>query len=174
MLYPALFLENKGHLEFIEAVAHHPVGFKNNVQILLAGNGRLEGLIREKLDKYSLHSVFRLIGFQKNLSRWYEECDIVLLPSKNEAFGYVILEAMSFAKPVVATRIGGISELVEDTINGWLVDPRRLDKVVDILNECYSSEVKLKEMGRQGQLVLQTKFSMQNMIEQTADLYNSL
>ena len=57
------------------------------------------------------------------LAQLYADCDILVLPSRNEGWGLSLMEAMACAKPVIATRVGGIPELVTDGVEGLLVDP---------------------------------------------------
>jgi len=96
-----------------------------NMDLAIVG----EGPDREMLIKYSqklgVEDKFHLLGgiSDRDLACLYKECDIFVLPSRFEAFGLVLVEAMSFGKPIVATKVGGVPEVVEDGHSGLLVDP---------------------------------------------------
>ena len=109
----------KGTSYLIEAmslvVKEHP-----KTQLLLVG----EGSQREKLEKQcaalSYARSVKFTGFQEDPTPFIEIMDVFVLASLNEGMGRVILEAMVRAKPVIATRVGGIPELIEDGKNGLL------------------------------------------------------
>lgn len=73
--------------------------------------------------------LFRESVDQQTLLSFYSECDVVVLPSRNEGWGLSLMEAMACGKPVVATRVGGIPELVRDGVDGLLVEPGDLDQL---------------------------------------------
>lgn len=68
---------------------------------------------------------------QETLLSFYSDCDVVVLPSRNEGWGLSLMEAMACEKPVVASRVGGIPELVRDGVDGILVDPGDVDQLSD-------------------------------------------
>jgi len=73
--------------------------------------------------------VFRESVDQQTLLSFYSECDVVVLPSRNEGWGLSLMEAMACRKPVVATRVGGIPELVRDGVDGLLVEAGNLEQL---------------------------------------------
>ncbi|MBN1678549.1 MAG: glycosyltransferase family 4 protein [Candidatus Thermoplasmatota archaeon] len=73
--------------------------------------------------------LFRESVDQRTLLSFYSNCDVVVLPSRNEGWGLSLMEAMACGRPVVATRVGGIPELVRDGVDGLLVDPDDLQQL---------------------------------------------
>jgi len=119
VLYPALFFEAKGHLKFIRSIKESTEQLYSKILILLAGFGPLENEIRSTITTFNLGNNIKIIGFQKNIQEYYKISDLVILPSISEVFGYIILEAMAYNRPVIATRVGAIPELILDGVNGY-------------------------------------------------------
>jgi phosphatidylinositol alpha-1,6-mannosyltransferase len=99
----------------------------------------------------------------EGLLREYEECDVFVLPSTGEGFGLVFLEAMSFAKPVVAVATGGPVDVVQDGITGRLVASQ--DDVSGALLELLLDRGKARAMGAQGQARLEASFSFERYVD---------
>ncbi len=102
--------------------------------------------IKEKVLACKLEKrvIFHGVIEPKILSGFYSEADIFVLPSLYEPFGIVFAEAMSFGLPIIATRVGGIPELVEDEGNGFLVPPGDVDLLADAIDNL-SSDAELRE-----------------------------
>lgn len=174
VLYPALFMEAKGHLDFLESIRRSGKRFERNVIVLLAGFGPLEDKIESQISELRLKEHFRLIGFRRDLPVWYSLCDLVILPSRNEVFGYVLLEAMCYAKPVLATNAGSIPEIIQHGQNGELVDLNDLSQLVDRINFYSNNRRLLFEMGRRAHDIALTCFSKEKMLKATENLYQEL
>jgi phosphatidyl-myo-inositol dimannoside synthase len=103
------------------------------------------------------------VHFLANLSReeiaaCYSRADVFALPSTGEGFGFVFLEAMAFAKPVVGVACGGTTDLVEDGINGLLVPPHDTQRLVRALSCLLSDESFCVELGRRGAEIVRRKY----------------
>lgn len=141
----------KGADELICAVAQlratHP-----DVQLVAIGGGddlpRLRQLARDAGVAENTH-------FLKNLTReqvaaCYARAEIFALPSTGEGFGFVFLEAMAFAKPVIAAATGGPTDLIDDGENGFLVPPRDAEALAQSLDRLLRDDSLRAEMGRRG------------------------
>lgn len=109
----------KGQLTIIEA-AHRAARENPDWHFLLIGAGKDESLFREEIG--GLTNI-ELTGFVDNVGDYLAACDVFVFPSLNEALGSSLLDAMQFGLPIVASRVGGIPEIVVDGVNGMLVDP---------------------------------------------------
>ncbi|GKT10734.1 glycosyltransferase family 4 protein [Desulforhabdus sp. TSK] len=174
VLYPASFLETKGHLELLDALGRSRVKLDPRIQILLAGEGPLQEKISRRIHALGLHHHFHFLGFQSHLCKYYQMSDLVLLPSQAEAFGYVLLEAMAFSKPIVATRVGGIPELVLDGYNGVLIDPDRLTVLPEYLNQYLHQPSYLQTLGRNGRATVECRFTLKQMVRKTEKVYETI
>jgi glycosyltransferase involved in cell wall biosynthesis len=103
------------------------------------------------------------IHFLEDLSReelaaCYARADVFALPSTGEGFGFVFLEAMAFAKPVVGTAWGGITDLVEDGINGLLVPPNDSERLAQSLGHLLQDDSLRAKLGQSGAEIVRKKF----------------
>ncbi len=118
--------QTKGQLTIIE-VARRAQTERPDWHFLLLGGGRDEALFRERIE--GLDNI-ELVGFVDNLGDYYSAFDLFVFPSLHEALGSSLLDALCFGLPVVASRVGGIPEAIEDGVNGILVDPESPDQLM--------------------------------------------
>jgi glycosyltransferase involved in cell wall biosynthesis len=110
----------------------------------------------------------------KDLDAYYQKASIVVMPSIwVEAFGGVILEAMSVGRPVIGTKVGGIPEVIDDGVNGYLVEPGNADQIAEKVIKLFSDENLLKDFGRNAREHAEN-FSIENYVEKLDKLYDSL
>ena len=99
--------------------------------------------------------------------------DIFVLPSYNEGLPISILEAMSYGLPILSTTVGGIPEIVENGVNGFLVEPGDKNALLEFLEVLVLNKTKRLEMGEKSRLVVADH--LPNSVEsQLKNLYNSL
>lgn len=173
VLYPASFLETKGHLQLLSGIARSLRGLPVGTVVLLAGEGPLEAKVRKCISRLGLNSHFRFLGFCKDLTPYFEECHLVLLPSQSEAFPYVLLEAMKHGKPILATAVGGIPEMVRHGYNGWLVPADDFEPLLEYLHQADRQRDLLQVMGSNGRKRLSEEFGLDRMIQGTEAVYAS-
>jgi glycosyltransferase involved in cell wall biosynthesis len=122
----------KGSDVLIEAMDHLVKQLGNTeAELWIVGSGEIEAQVRARTTALGLDSRVRFLGRQPHeaIPRWMSAVDVFCLPSRNEGCPNVILEALASGKPVVASRVGGIPELLTDGENGYLVpaeDPAAL------------------------------------------------
>ena len=112
----ALVDSHKGQKQIVE-VARRLAGAEPALTFLLVGQGRDEALLKSAAAGLpNLH----FAGFVENVGDYLQAMDLFFFPSRHEGLGSVLLDALEFGLPVVATRVGGIPEIVEDQVNGLL------------------------------------------------------
>lgn len=130
--------EQKGIIPFIKVLNDNKHKFKD-CKFLLVGNGEEELEVRRIIKKLRLEELFILTGYQENVYKFYSVIDIFFLPSLYEGLPMVILEAMSFGKPIVSMNVGSINEVLEDGYNGNLVESGDLNIFINKL-ECLKKD----------------------------------
>ena len=110
---------------------------KRDVKLMIVGGGGLLGFYRERAATLGVSSNVLFVGTVSDatLPEYYAACDLLVLPSKDrsEGFGLVLLEAMATAKPVIASKTGGISEIVREDETGMLVEPNDVEGLADAI-----------------------------------------
>ena len=111
---------------------------------------------------------------EEELRLAYQECDIFVAPSYYESFGLIYLEAMSFAKPTIGTKAGGIPDVIVDNETGRLIEPGDHQALAEaIIQLANSPEIRLK-MGTSGQKRVEALFSTRAMSESTIEHFQEL
>lgn len=108
------------------------------------------------------------------LVEWYQKASLFVCPSLSESFGSVNIEALACGTPVVASRVGGIPEAIEDRRNGLLVppgEPIELAKAIEYLLE--NKDIK-EEYGREGRLMVEDRFSKEKIVNGLLSIYKEL
>lgn len=118
---------------------------------------------------------FQFLGLksQAELVHYYARADVFVMPSLIEAFGVVFLEAMAAGVPVVATRVGGIVEIIDDEQNGLLVEPDAPDQLAQALIRLLRDPV-LQERLRQAGLATVRRFTVEQMMHCTYRVYQDV
>jgi len=130
-------------------------------EIQIAGKGSEKELLKDKIKEYSLKKHIKLVGFQSDLGDFLKQADIFVLTSHWEGFGFVLAEAMVQTLPIVAYNVSSNPELVENNVNGFLVEYNNelefSQKLVELIN---NKELRIS-MGEKGREIVEHKFSAQ-------------
>ena len=103
----------------------------------------------------------------------YDVADIICQLSQwEELFGWMIAEGMAYGKPIVATRVGGIPELVSDGVSGFLVERNDIPAAAEKLLRLVQDPELRHKMGAVGRNLVAEKFDLKNNVAQLIDLYN--
>ena len=102
----------------------------------------------------------------------YDAADIVCQVSRwQEAFGWVIAEAMAYEKPVIGTMVGGIPEIIENEKSGFLVNPAQPEQIAQRLLQLLRDDTLREQMGREGRAAAQSKFDLKMNVKRLLELY---
>lgn len=162
--------DHKGHRYLVEAAVRVAAEIPD-VRFLLVGEGELRPKIELQIKELNLERHVILTGFRNDVPRLLAAMDIVVMASHLEGLGTSLLDAMAMARPVVATRVGGIPEIVMDGITGRLVPPRDPAALAGALIDLIRRPAERTEMGRAGRERMLSSFSAEAMVAATESLY---
>jgi glycosyltransferase involved in cell wall biosynthesis len=169
----AVLEERKGHRFLLEAARRLKAqGYQ--IQYCVAGEGSLGRALQEAATRLGLKHEVQFLGFVSDMPAFLRQVDILVLPSLSEGFGVSVLEAMAAGKAVIASRVGGLAELVSDTVTGLLVAPRDVEGLANAIAKLAGDRTLLREMGRKGKERLQANFTVEHMAKQNEDYYYGL
>ncbi|EGA89657.1 putative glycosyltransferase ypjH [Planococcus donghaensis MPA1U2] len=145
-----------------------------NCKLLLVGDGPEMGRIIQQVRDLGIEEHVLFLGKRDDLAEFYSISDIKLLLSEKEAFGLVLLEAMACGVPVIGTNIGGMPEIINPGVNGFLVELGDISQAARYTVDMLSDGVQLKEL-RQGALdTVSSHFHSTKILEQYEGLYEQL
>lgn len=144
------------------------------LRLAIAGDGPLRPAVEEEIRRHRLSDAVWLAGERRDVPDVMRGFDVFALPSKAEGISNTILEAMSSGLPVVATAVGGNTELVSESKTGALVPAEDPAAMADALL-CYASDAALRHRhGQAGRLKVEQSFSLAGMVARYTDLYERL
>ena len=158
------FVNQKGHVFLIEA-AKEIVKKYDNVRFLLVGNGQLEEMLKEKIKENQLENNFVFCGFLDNYDLEFLGADFMTHPSIEEPFGIALLEGMRAELPVIASRVGGIPEVVTENETALLIEPERPELIARAIISFLDDPATMKKIGRAGFERWKNQFKYDIMVE---------
>jgi glycosyltransferase involved in cell wall biosynthesis len=157
--------EQKGFRYLLEAFAIVRRSLPQ-AQLVIAGDGEL----RSTLEAQKGHNI-HLLGWRSDAPSIMADLDVLAVPSLWEGFGLVTLEAMALSKPVVASRVSALPEIVADGETGLLVPPADPKALAGALCALLTDKARARAMGERGRARLQLDFSVQRMARQHVAVY---
>ena len=118
------------------------------------------------------HFVF--LGKRNDVPEVMNACDLIVVPSRSEPFGKVVIEAMACGKCVIASSVGGIPEIIQDGQNGLLVPAEDVSALQDTILKLLEDENLRDELAWRGKATAVEKFSIDALVEKTQNLYSNL
>lgn len=139
--------------------------------VVFVGKGDLDMDLRTQALQMSANGKVKFLGWREDIDQIMPVFDMLVLPSLNEGMGRVLVEAMAAGKPVVASSVGGIPDLVRHGETGYLVPPADEKALADGIKKLLDDPGKAWEMGQHGKKHCQ-QFCLEAMIEKLDDLYS--
>ena len=170
--YIGWLIPTKGPMHLLKAMEDVWQNYDDTILVFI-GKGDLDVALRAEALKSSANGRVHFLGWRNDIDEIMPIFDILVLPSLNEGMGRVLVEAMAAGKPVVASRVGGIPDLVQDDYNGLLVPPGDEKALAASIKLLIDDPEKAKMMGQHGR-ELCLHFSLERMIEKIDNLYEEL
>lgn len=139
----------------------------------VVGDGPLEGQLRAAVDTLGLGDAVTFSGRIAPVAPAFEAAEIVVVPSFGEGFGMVALEAMERGRPVIASAVGGLPEIVDDGRTGVLVPPGDADALAAAIRDLTASPARTAAMGAAGRARAIEQFSQDRCTDRTLELYRT-
>jgi glycosyltransferase involved in cell wall biosynthesis len=114
------------------------------------------------------------LGYQEDVAPFYAAFDALVLPSSNEGTPVSVIEALGAGRPVVATRVGGVPDVVRDGEDGFLVEPGATDELAERLGRLARDPALRERMGKQGRDRVLPRYAVDRLVEDIDRLYRSL
>ncbi len=143
-------------------------------QFLIIGEGDERYYLEKLIKDFGLEDKVFLVGFIENSARYLKAFDFFVLPSVKEGLPYTLLEAMAAGLLIVATRVGGVSEIITDKSDGFLIESQNeralANKIFDLIQDVLYDE-NINEVKEQAKNKIKREFSLARMIEETKKVY---
>jgi len=179
ILFVGRLIERKGLPYLIEALG----GLRQHLPAALdiVGTGSQQAALEQVAAERGVADVVRFLGRVSNseLARLYASCDVFVLPSivdshgDTEGLGVVLLEAMSYGRPVVATDVGGIPDIVLDERTGLLVPQKDAPALAHAMRRLLANRALAKRLGAGGRDHVRAHFSWPSIVDRVLALYTA-
>ncbi len=142
--------------------------------LLMVGDGPERSTAEWLARRRGIDKKVHFLGKRDNIEDLIGISDLLLLPSDNESFGLVALEAMACEVPVIASKVGGLPEVVTDGVDGYLVEPRNVAKMAERALEILTGESRRVEMGKRARENARKRFCSSKIIPLYEEYYKKV
>jgi glycosyltransferase involved in cell wall biosynthesis len=178
ILFVGRLVERKGVEVLVRALAR--LRHERDAELVVVGAGEREGNILRTAALEGVESHVHLTGLVSpdRLAREYARCDLFVLPAvvdargDTEGLGVVLLEALRFERPIIASAAGGIEDIVREGSTGWLVPPGDADVLARKILEVAADPETARRVAAQGRKLVEERFSWDRIVEDTKRVYS--
>lgn len=169
----ASLIRRKGHRFLLEALQ---ILEKRGLSVhaLLAGEGDQEDELRDLSESLGLENRVHFLGFRRDVHEVIAAMDVFTLPSEKEGLSIAVMEALALARPVVATQIAGMDEVVKHGENGFLVPPCDAPALADALEVLLRDANLRQQMGKRGKAFVENHFEQSQCVARVEAFFQSL
>jgi N-acetyl-alpha-D-glucosaminyl L-malate synthase BshA len=172
LIHISNFRPVKRPLDAVRVLAR--VAGEMDVELWMAGDGPERGPAERLAHELGVERRVKFLGKQDHIERLLPQCDVLLLPSDHEAFGLAALEAMACGAPPVATRVGGVAELVTHSVDGYLEAPGDIEAQAARVHALLSDDALYARVSEAARRTAETRFSTNLIIPQYERFYQSI
>lgn len=149
-------------------------GKNKSFKICIIGDGKERKELEKVSSKMGLEDFILFTGFLSDVERWYPAFDVFVLPSLTEGTPMALLEAMSHGLPVIASKVGGVPDIVKSGTNGLLVRPGNAPEIADAIYMLYEDENLRLKLGREALATVQIQYSVEQWIKKIEAEYRRI
>ncbi|MFM7025304.1 MAG: glycosyltransferase family 4 protein [Limnohabitans sp.] len=172
LLMVARLVPAKGHDTALQALAklkHLPLRLRIAGDHAAGIGPQIQNLCRQ----LGLDECVEFLGHRTDITELMLNADLLLAPSRREALSLTLIEAAACGLPVIASRVGGIPEVVQDGVTGWLVPPDDHVALSECIEQALDHPERLQHMGQEGRRTFEAAFTENAMIDATLAVYRS-
>lgn len=162
--------EGKGHFWLLKAIKLVKKKYKN-FKLFIIGKGKLEDDLKNFTKQLSLEEYVIWTGFRWDTEYFYRNLDIVIVPSKSEALGIVLMEAMASKKPVICSNSGAFPEIVKNNINGIIVEYNNENILAQKILYLIKNKQIRKKLGSNARKTIEKNFTLEKIVNNYLKLY---
>jgi glycosyltransferase involved in cell wall biosynthesis len=162
----------KGHKYLIEA-ARKILLTRPEMTFIFLGDGELMNDLKAQAASLGIYDKVKFLGWREDVAEVMATFDLFVLPSLNEGMGKVLVEAMAMRKPIIASNVGGIPDLVKNEENGLLVPPEDAEAIARSISILHSHPLKRRAMGEKGKAIA-VEYGADAMVQKIDRLYREL
>jgi len=163
----------KGFEYLVQAIPQVIKAFPE-AKFLIVGEGPLRRMLEELCERQKIKDNIIFAGFRSDIKDILATIELLTMPSVLEGLPMVLLEGMAMAKPIVATRIDGITEVLENRETGLLVPAKNPHELAEAIIEILKNKMKADLLGQNARKIVEEKFSVKKMVGQTELVYERL
>jgi len=130
------------------------------------------GISEDTIKKWQYKKLIRYLGERKHIREILALSDIVVLPSYREGISKVLLEAGAMEKPLIATNVPGCKEMVKNNENGFLVEPKNSQQLVEKIETLIKDKKLREKFGKRSREIVKKNFNVEKVVRETIELYN--
>lgn len=162
----------KGHHLAIEAVAAEELSA--DVHLHIVGVGPREPELQALAESLGVSDRVHMLGFRRNVYDYIAYSNALLMPSLHEGLPYTLLEAMALGIPVIASRVGGLAEVIQDNATGLLVPPHDVAALAAAIQQLHRDDALRARLGKAARQAQRTRYSLEAMTCGYVQVYRSL
>ncbi|MDP1527465.1 MAG: glycosyltransferase family 4 protein [Rhodocyclaceae bacterium] len=167
--------ERKDHMTFVRAAARLTKTWPNARFVIIGrAHGAYFDQVTEEVDRLGLRPQVHFLGFRDDIPELFAGIDILVSAAREEPFGRTIIEAMAAGKPVVATRSGGPEEIIDDGLNGYLVEIGDDTAMAKRLAELLADPTLMQSMGQQAKIKAMRDFDLTPVVNRIESIFEEV
>lgn len=169
LIYPADLVTGKNQEMIFKAVKILKDKIPT-IKLLLPGHQKMIEEYRQMVKSMGIEENVEFMGYRRDIAKLVAMCDVSVSASRREGLPVNLIEALAIGKPIVATRVRGNSDIVEDGVNGFLVELDNYEQMAEKLLEIYSNPSLAEKMGQEA-VKLSKKYSIEEVNKSLANVY---
>jgi len=166
--------ERKGVFDLLRAVKELAKKYED-IHLYIGGDGEVERLSHE-IKALDIGKYVTYVGWVRGRKKekLIQNCAIYVLPSYNEGLPMSVLEAMSFGRVAVTSKVGGLPELIDDSDNGYLVKPGDVAAICNCIDRLYLDVEKYEKVSDKGYKTIENQFNIDRVINELVEIYTKM